>query len=559
MSVKKGDTAIFMIDKDHLIEALLQERDEMYSELVQFRNIEQGALEHAEKKIERFETIVKEKDATIQKLSDQLAWFKRKYWRPSSEKHIPSDPNQRKIDFDGLDVLPEEIERIQEAAKEVNSYQKKKSEKKDKPVRTAIPEDLRREVIVIDPEGIDERWVKIGEEVSEKLELNPGEIYVLQIIRNKYALKAEYQAENDTKESAEAQKVVLIAPMPLQVIPRGNAGPSLISDLLISKYLYHIPFHRKIQMYKQFNFHLAASTANDIFLKGVDALRALYDRLKELVLARDYIQVDESTIPVINNEKHKAVKAYLWAVRSPIEKMVFFHYDRGSRAQAVVIDLLKDFKGAIQTDGYEAYNIYERKKNVLLLGCWAHARRKYNDAIKEEPAKVNYALEQIRQLYTVETMCDDANLTYEERAAERARLAYPIMVAFEKWIVKELENATFKGLYYKALAYSYKIFHRLSRYHLDGRYKMDNNLIENDQRGLALGRKNYLFAGNHEAAENAAVMYSLIACCKAAEVDPHQWLTDVLTKIPYYNQDYSKDLAELLPHNWKVSNSRTES
>ena len=88
---------------------------------------------------------------------------------------------------------------------------------------------------------------------------------------------------------------------------------------------------------------------------------------------------------------------------------------------------------------------------------------------------------------------------------------------------------------------------------------MDNNLIENDQRGLALGRKNYLFAGNHEAAENAAVMYSLMACCKAAEVDPHQWLTDVFTKIPYYNQDYSKDLAELLPHNWKVSNSRTES
>lgn len=548
-----------MIDKDQLIATLLQERDEMYSELIQLRKIEQGALEKAEKKIERFEAIVKEKDAIILKLNGHLAWYRRKYWLPSSEKNIPSDPLQRKIDWEGLEVLPEEIERTQEAAKEIISYERKKPNKKGKPVRTPIPDDLRREVTVIDPEGIDDTWIKIGEEYSETLEINPGEVYVKRIVRNKYALKSEYQAENDAKESTEAQKVIKIASMPLLPIPRGNAGPSFISDLLTSKYLYHIPFYRKIQMLKQLNFHLPASTANDIFQKGVDLLRALYYRLKELVLANDYIQIDESTIPVINNEKHKTVKAYLWAVRAPMENLVFFHYDQGSRAQKVVIDLLKDFKGAVQTDGYEAYSIYERKRDTLLLGCWAHARRKFNNAINEEPEKVNYALEQIRQLYTVETMCDDADMTYEQRAAERARLAYPIMVAFEKWIIKEIEHSTFKGLFYKALVYTYRIYHRLSRYHLDGRYRMDNNLIENDQRGLALGRKNYLFAGNHDAAENAAVMYSLIACCKAAEVDPHKWLTDVLARIPYYNADYSKDLTELLPHIWKESNNPTKS
>jgi transposase len=111
-----------------------------------------------------------------------------------------------------------------------------------------------------------------------------------------------------------------------------------------------------------------------------------------------------------------------------------------------------------------------------------------------------------------------------------------------------------KGRMSKALSYTYSIFHRLSRYHLDGRYQIDNNLIENAIRPLTLGRKNYLFCGNHDAAENAAIMYSLLGCCKALDVNPREWLTDVLSKIPAYNKDYSMDLADLLPHNWKTSN-----
>jgi transposase len=107
-----------------------------------------------------------------------------------------------------------------------------------------------------------------------------------------------------------------------------------------------------------------------------------------------------------------------------------------------------------------------------------------------------------------------------------------------------------KGRMYKALTYTYALFQRLTRYHLDGRYRIDNNLIENDIRPLAVGRKGYLFCGNHDAAENAAIMYSLFGCCKAAGVNPREWLTDVLTRIPEYNKDYSRDLAELLPHNW---------
>ncbi len=538
------------MDKDTFIEQLLREREEMYLELSKLRKIDQGALDAEEQKNEKYQQVIHEKDEKIKKLSDQLAWYRRKFWHPSSEKFIASDPSQRKIDWSGLEVLPEEKSQTEEAEKEIITYERKKPEKKGTPKRVSIPEDLRREVEIIEPEGIDEAWVKIGEEITEILEYKPGEVYVRRIVRPKYALK-----EQEDRSEKEDQKQITIAQLPLLPIPRGNAGSSLLADLLISKYLYHIPFHRKIAMLKQSNLHLPASTVNDWFSKSSDLLRALYDRLKEVVLKSDYIGVDESTIPVIHDNKHRTVKAYLWAVRSVMEGLVFFHYDKGSRAQKVIVGLLKEYQGAIQTDGYGAYSIYERKKGVLLLGCWAHARRKFNEALKEDKEKAEYALEQIRLIYTVETMCDDKNLSFEQRAAERTRLAYPILTTFEKWIYKELDQIKIKGRLYQALNYTYNIYHRLSRYHLDGRYRLDNNLIENDMRALALGRKNYMFAGNHEAAENTAVMYSLMACCKSANVDPHNWLTDVLSKIPYYNLDYSKDLDELLPHNWKKSNN----
>ncbi len=539
-------------DKDTLVEALLQERDDLYLELSKLREIDNGALEKAERKNEKYEAVIQEKDEKIRELTDQLSWYRRKFWKPSSEKYIPSDPDQRKIDFEGLDVLPQEEEAIREAEKEVVSYERQKPEKpKKQPVRLPLPDHLRREEEIIEPEGIDENWVRIGEEVTEILEHKPGELYVRRIVRPKYALKKTSKPQHeDIEESGESVK---IGSLPLLPLPRSNAGPSLLAELIIDKYMHHLPFHRQLAMFKQIGVSLPASTVNGWFMGSSDLLRALYEKLKEIVLATDYIQVDESTVPVIDSKKHRAVKAYLWVVRSVMKNLMFFHYDQGSRAQKVVIELLKDYQGAVQTDGYEAYSIYEQKKGVLLLGCWAHARRKFTEALKEDKSGAEYALEQIGMLYTVEAMATDKGMSAQERAALRKRLAYPIMCAFEKWIVKHYPKVLPKGKMGKALSYTYGIFHRLSRYHLDGRYQMDNNLVENALRPLALGRKNFMFCGNHDAAENAAIMYSLLGCCKASDVNPREWLTYVLSRIPEYNNNYSLDLADLLPHNWKPS------
>ena len=538
---------------DLLIQQLLQERDEMYCELSRLRQADDGYVEALKAQNKEQEALLHKKEEVIQKqaeqlnkLADQLAWYRRRFWKTSSERFIPSDPNQRKIDFDGLDVLPQEEEMIKEADKELLAYKRQRPQtKKKKPVRLPLPEELRREEEIIEPEGIDDNWVQIGEEVTEVLEHKPGELYVRRIIRHKYAVKQALQEQEEP-----AVQIAALPPLPL---PRSNADPSLLAELLINKYQHHLPFYRQISMLKQTGISLPASTINGWFQGSCDLLRALYFRLQELVKESDYIQVDESTVPVVNNEKHKTVKAYLWMVRSVMKPLVYFHYDKGSRAQKVVVELLQGFQGAIQTDGYEAYSIYEQKKGVLLLGCWAHARRKFEESLAEDKAGAEYALAQIGKLYQVETMADEQGLDDKQRAELRKRLAYPIMVAFEKWIVKYYPKALPKSRMGRALSYTYNIFHRLSRYHLDGRYKIDNNLAENAIRPLALGRKNYLFCGNHDAAENAAVIYSLLGCCKAADVNPREWLTDVLTNIPVYNSDYSLDLADLLPHNWKNS------
>lgn len=546
----------FSTDKDKLIQELLEERDVSFQELSRLRKIDHGVLDILEAKNHELETVVAQKDKQIDKLTDQLAWFRHKLFGSSSEKYIAEDPNQRKIDWDGVDVLPEEKIAINAAEKELIEYERRKPQKEKKQaVRRPLPEHLRREEEIIEPEGVQDSWVRIGEEVTEILEHKPGEIYVRRIIRPKYAVKQAPTKEAITHEQDVAETPsIRIAPLPLLPLPRSNAGSSMLAELIMNKYFYHLPFHRQIAIFKMVGVSLPASTVNGWFQGSSDLLRALYLRLKEIVLKSDYIQVDESTIPVIRNEKRKADKAYLWMVRSVMGNMVFFHYDKGSRAQRVVVDLLKNYQGAIQTDGYQAYSIYEQKKGVLLLGCWAHARRKFSESLPEDEVGAQYALAQIAKLYQVEEMATDQEMDYQQRAELRKRLAYPIMRAFEKWIEGYYPKTLPGGRINKALSYTYNLFMRLSRYHLDGRYLPDNNLAENAIRPLAVGRKGYLFCGNDDAAENAAIMYSLFGCCKASDVNPREWLTDVFAKIPLYNSNYDLDLADLLPHNWKKSN-----
>jgi len=525
-----------------LIRLLLEKCDRLYQE----NRTLQGRLEDTtdvESLKASYEKTITGQQHKILTLEQQVAYLQRRLWGKSSERFIREDPLQRKLDFDGLELLPQEEELARKAEEEIKEYPKQVSVKiKDKPVRRPLPDNLPRVEEHLYPENMNpDAYTELEPEVTEQLEYEPGKCYVRRIIRHKYAIRDKSRAEGSQ---------VVTAALPALPLAKSYAGATLLAELMIGKYVNHLPFYRQIQMFKQEGISLPAATINNWFRETADLLRPLYCRLKELVLESDYIQVDETTLPIVNNEKHKTVKGYIWLVRSVMRDLEFFHYDQGSRAQKVVIPLLKDYQGALQTDGYEAYAMYENKKGVLPLGCWAHVRRKFDEALKEDKSRAEYALEQIGMLYDVERRADDEALTMEERSELRCRLSYPLMVAFEKWLVKEYPHVLPKSRIGKAIKYTYELYPRLTRYHLDGRYRMDNNLAENSIRPLALGRKNYLFCGNHDAAEDAAVMYSLMGCCRLAKVNFRTWLVDTLKRIHDYDNDYSKDLAELLPHSF---------
>ena len=315
--------------------------------------------ETLEQKIERLEKGIVERDSKIETLINELIALRRRMFGRSSERFLPEDPNQLSLAFEGEESLPEEQE-VEPEKIEV-SYTRNK-ENKRQAVRNAIPDSIRREEVIIEPENIPEGAVRIGEEVTEKLAYIPGEVYVQRTVRPKYALP---QGGGIT-----------IANLPTQVLPRSNAGASLLAYLLISKYMDHIPFYRILEIFKRQKIILAASTVNGWFSDSVDLLKLLYETLKKDVLSSDYIQIDESTIPVMDKDHPGSTrKGYHWIVRSPMQNQLFFHYQNGSRAQKVVVQLLHSFLGAVQSDAYGAYDIYENKKGVLLLGCMAHARR----------------------------------------------------------------------------------------------------------------------------------------------------------------------------------------
>lgn len=536
------------VEQEVFLQQILEDRDQLYRETYRLKS-QLSSFENFEKERVSYQQLIGQKDTTITKLKQQIEMLQRKIWGKSSERYINEDPLQRKLDFEGLDLLPEEKELATRAKGEIEQYKKVRViEVKDKkhPVRKPLPESLPREETHIYPEHINlENWTELAPEITEVLERETARWYVRRIIRHKYALK---------DKSQDVEKQIITAPMPVLPIAKSYAGATVLADIIIDKYVNHLPFYRQIEMFKQQGISIAPATINGWFQNVADLLRPTYYRLKELVLTSDYIQSDETTIPIINNEKHTTIKGYIWMIRAVMGNLVFFHYDQGSRAQKVALQLFKDFQGVIQSDGYAVYDIYEHKKGVLPIGCWAHARRYFEEALKEDKVRASYALEQIGLLYDVERRADQEQLSYDERADLRARLAYPIMVAFEKWLVNEHPQVLPKGRIGKAIMYTYKIFPKLTRYHLDGRYKIDNNLGENAIRPIALGRKNWLFCGNHDAAENAAIMYSMLGCCKANEVNFRDWLVYFLNNIHQYDNDYSKDLAELLPHNFKLQN-----
>lgn len=449
-------------------------------------------------------------------LKEELAQLKRLIFGKKNERFIPSHESQPSLFEQGLEEVEPDIEH------QTITYTKEKKAGKKQPVRLALPAHLPREEEIIEPEDKQEDARKIGESVTEILEYTPGKVYVKRYVRPKYV-----QPHPDPSKDQE----VVVASLPSLPIPSGNAGPGLLAYLLISKYVDHLPFYRLVQMFKREGVKLSESTISGWFKAVCKLLEPLYEEIIKQVLASRYINADETTIPVQSSNKPGATHTgYHWFYYSPETKLVAIDYQK-SRGGQGPDRFLSGYQGVLQTDGYVGYEQFADRQDVTLLGCMAHARRYFEKALDNDRARAQYALTQIQKLYAIERLAKEEGLDTDQITALRQKEARPILQELKQWMEDQYGQVAPKSSIGKALAYSLRLWDRLARYTEDGAWYIDNNLVENSIRPVALGRKNYLFAGSHEAAQCAAMMYSLLGSCKLNGVEPFQWLRATLENI----------------------------
>ena len=465
-------------------------------------------------------------------LKEELAQLRRMIFGKKNEKFIPTNSLSRDIGNKQLSIFGDEA--IQEPEKEEVkeekiSYKRQKKNKK-KPIRMALPAHLPREEEVIEPENVPENAKKIGEAITEILEYKPGKIFVRRIVRPKYLLPKQEQ--------------IITAELPTLPLPRANAGAGLLTQLLISKFVDHLPFYRQRQIFKRQGVELAESTINNWHSAACRLLDPLYGTLKKQIQQSTYIQADESPMPVQTKDKPGSTyKGYMWVYHSPPDKMVCFDYQK-SRSQDAAKIFLSDFSGILQTDGYAAYTAFGNSPNISLAACMAHARRKFEKSLDNYAEIAKHVLDRIQKLYEIEREIKDSESSDIQIVELRQEKAKPILTNLKKYLIEKSIGTLPKSDIGKAIKYTLKLYDRLEVYLTDGRVLIDNNLIENSIRPLALGRKNWLFAGSHEAAQRNAMMYSFLGTCKLNNVEPFEWLKNTLNKILDYN---IQNLKELLP------------
>lgn len=494
-------------------------------------------ISEKEKNLEQAELVISKKEEKIESLSFELDKFRRYIFGKKSEKLSSLHTSEDQLDLFDLGTSQEQQEALSEqvAPQATEEVEKPKKPAKKATGRMKLPENLRREEIVLEPEEDVTGLKKIGEEVTEMLDVIPAEVIVKRYVRPKYA-KADGEG-------------VIIARLPDRIIEKGIPSERLVAQMSVEKYAYAMPLHRQIDKYSKMGVRIPASTASDWMMKSWNHLIPLWELLKLMVLNQNYLQVDESPIKVLQKNQKKGIhQGYMWVYHAPCDRLVLFDYRRG-RDRSGPMAMLKDFKGIIQTDGYSVYeSLYADHPDISLVYCMAHARRKFVDALGDNEKLANFFLQKVQMLYALEAQMREDGMKWTERTDHRKRHAMPILDELGEWLDEHNLKVRPTSPLGKAIAYAKTRWQGLSAYALHGQLEIDNNWVENSIRPLAIGRKNYLFAGSHDAAEVTAGMYSFMAMCKVNGINEVEWLTDVFEKIQSHKQ---KDLYQLLPSNWR--------
>jgi len=510
---------------------------EQLQTLVLKQQKENTALQSANQILEQEkESLIKKIQEMLEKFSSmkfELSQLKRLIFGSKRERFISrAEDGQMSLPFDVETTSQEEP--VKPATEEVSSFERRK--RKNHPGRLTLPDHLPVEEIIIEPEEDVTGLKCIGHEATEELEYQEAILKIIRYMRPKYA-----------KEDNEG---IICGELPSRPIDKGIAGPGLLAHILVSKYVYHLPFYRQSQRFKtEHQIDIPRSTMGGWQGKVANLLHLLHEEGKRQVLGQGYLQVDETPIQVLDpKKKGKTHRGYYWVYYSPIQRMVLFDYQEG-RGRAAPRKLLEDFKGYLQTDGYKVYDWFGQQEDITLLSCMAHARRKFEQSLDYDQKRAEYAMTEIQKLYKIERDARDRGLSAKQRHELRLDESLPILNDLGKWMAAQVRTTLPKSPFGKALIYAVSRWDNLMNYLKDGYLEIDNNLVENAIRPTALGKKNYLFAGSHAGAQSAAMFYSFFATCKHNNVDPFTWLKKVLEIIPDYP---ANKIADLLPQNLKL-------
>lgn len=491
----------------------------------------------------RNEQLQADKQAVLQKnahlktqvltLQEQLNLALARRYAASSEKIAP---DQIRL-FDEAEVEAQ-AEPVDEAAIVIPAHTRKKRGRKK------LPESLPR-IEVIHALADDERTcphdgkllTEIGEVTSEQLDIIPAKIQVIRHIRKQYACPCG--------------QCIKTAPLPAQPIPKSLASPGLLAHITVSKYQDALPLYRQETILKRIGVELPRATLANWMIQAGNLIQPVINLLRDRLLAHDILQVDETTVQVLQEPgKTAQSKSYLWVQRGgpPDRPVVLYDYDPG-RGAGVPKRLLDGFKGYLQTDGYDGYNAAVAINGLTHIGCMAHARRKFSEAVtaqgkNRKRGKAHRGLALIQKLYRIEKQA--RKLTPEERHAHRQRHALPILDALRSWLNDALPQVPPTSATGKALNYLNNEWDKLIRYLDDGRLAIDNNDAENAIRPFVVGRKNWLFSASVKGVKASANLYSLIETAKANGLEPYAYLRRVFTELP--QADSVEAIEALLPH-----------
>jgi len=415
-----------------------------------------------------------------------------------------------------------------------------------KPARRPLPEHLPRERVVYPAPSVcpccgDRRLRKIGEDVTETLELIPRQWKVVQHVREKF--------------SCRACEAITQPPAPSHPIARGRAGPKLLAHILFSKYSLHLPLNRQSTTYAREGIDLDVSTLADWVGAAAATLMPLNEVIRTHVFAAERIHADDTTVPVLAKDKTRTGRLWTY-VRDdrpfggpdPPAAVFFYSRDRGGEHPE---QHLASYAGLMQADAYAGFNrLYECNRKpgpIIEAACWAHGRRKFFDLARLNKAPIAAeAVERIDVLFAIEREIN--GMTPPERVRVRHERSRPLIIDLQTWLREQRTRVSKHSDTGKAIDYSLKRWDAFTRFLDDGRLCMSNNAAERELRAIALGRRNWTFAGSDEGGRRAAAIYTLIATAKLNDIDPQAWLADVLARL---HDHPAKRIHELLPWNWR--------